>query len=405
MPHGLKKIVMTLGALAALAAATAAYAAQGVTSDTITIGAFGPITGNAAFIGLGGRDGMNLAVKEINEAGGINGRKLKVLFEDDNFSPARALAAVKKLVDEDKVFMIFCVAGSNSTVGAIDFVKERQIVMYVSIASAPQVTHPYNKYLFRGGTNEAARYGEVYSEFLTQFLQAKKIAIISGRDEYAKNEADAVTRLLKTWWNETPVTRQEFNIADKDFTPQLLEIKKAEPDVLSISANPAEGTIIIRQARELGLTAALFGGGTMLDRSLPTNAKFAAEGFTATLNVPLFFGSKEPDMVKWEAAWQAAYPNMPAGRPNNFDVLGYTDMYAVAEGLKRAGKDLDTEKLIAALETLKDYRVSAIASPRTFTSKYHIGNFLLQPMVVLGGHWVPLRWTPQHPSDILKEFE
>ena len=401
----LARVILACAALAALFAASAANAAQGVTDDTILIGAYGPITGAAAFIGLGGRDGMNLAVKEINETGGINGRKLKVLFEDDAFSPARALAAVKKLVDEDKVFMIFSVAGSNSTVGTIDFVKERQIVMYVSIASAPQVTHPFNKYLFRGGTNEAARYGEVYSEFVTQFLQAGKIAILSGRDEYAKNEADALTRLLKAWWNTTPLTRQEFNIGDKDFTPQLLEIKKAEPEVLAISANPAEGTIIVRQARELGLTAALFGGGTMLDRGFPVNAKFAAEGFTAMLNVPHYFGSTEPDMVKWEAAWRAAYPNMPAGRPNNFDLLGYTDMYAVAEGLKRAGKELDTDKFIAALETLKDYRVSSIASPRTFTAKYHIGNFLLQPMVVLNGHWLPLRWTPQHPSDILKEYE
>src|ERR1700726_2918822 len=92
------RIILACGALLALAAASLA---QGVTDDAILIGAYGPITGPAAFIGLGGRDGMNLAVKEINEAGGINGRKLKVVFEDDAFSPARALAAVKKLIDQD----------------------------------------------------------------------------------------------------------------------------------------------------------------------------------------------------------------------------------------------------------------------------------------------------------------
>ncbi|MBV9783674.1 MAG: ABC transporter substrate-binding protein [Acidisphaera sp.] len=382
-----------------------AEAAQGVTDDTILIGAYGPITGPAAFIGLGGRDGMNLAVKEINAAGGVNGRKLKVIFEDDAFSPARALAAVKKLVDQDQVFMVFSVAGSNSTVGTIDFIKQRQLVMYVSIASAPQVTKPFNRYLFRGGTNETARYGEVYSEFLTQFLQADKIAILSGRDEYAKNEADALTRLLKSWYDVTPVTRQEFNVGDKDFTPQLLAIKNADPQVLEISANPPEAAIILRQARELGLTAAIFGGGTVLDRAIPANAKFAAEGVTSMLNVPYFFGSKEPDMVKWEAAWRAAYPDMPPGRPNNFDLLGYTDMYAVAEAMKRAGHDLDTDKFIAALESLDRYQVSSIASPRTFTAKYHIGNFLLAPMVVLNGRWVPLRWTPSHQSEILQAYQ
>ena len=123
------------------------------------------------------------------------------------------------------------------------------------------------------------------------------------------------------------------------------------------------------------------------------------------LNVPYFFDSPEPAMTKWNAAWQAEYPNMPAGRPNNFDMLAYGDMYCVAEGLKRAGKDLDTDKFIKGLESLDHYRVSDVATPRTFTAKYHIGNFLLQPVVVLNGHWVPLRWAPLHESDILKEFQ
>ncbi len=402
MLRRLHQLVLACGALLLL---TVASSAQGLSDDAILIGAYGPITGPAAFIGLGGRDGMNLAVKEINEAGGVNGRKLKVVFEDDAFSPARALAAVKKLIDQDKVFMVFSVAGSNSTVGTIDFVKERQRVMYVAIASAPQVTRPFNKYLFRGGTNEAARYGEVYSEFVSQFLQAKKLAVLSGRDEYAKNEADAVGGLLKSWWSITPEVRQEFNVGDKDFTPQLLEIKKTEPEVLMVHGNPAEGAIILRQARELGIVSAIFVSPTMIDRSFPATVKLAAEGVTSMLNVPYFFDSKEPAMVKWNTAWQKEYPNMPAGRPNNFDLLGYTEMYCVAEGLKRAGKDLDTDKFIKALESLDNYRVSEIATPRTFTPKHHIGNFLLQPVTVLNGHWVPLRWAPQHESDILKEFQ
>jgi branched-chain amino acid transport system substrate-binding protein len=134
-----------------------ASAEQGVTSDTITIGAFGPITGPAAYIGLGGRDGMNLAVKEINAAGGVNGRKLQIFFEDDTHSPTKALASVKKLIDQGNAFAIFCVAGSNATVGSIDFVKEKGRVMYVSFASAPPVTWPFSRDLFRGGTAEVPR--------------------------------------------------------------------------------------------------------------------------------------------------------------------------------------------------------------------------------------------------------
>lgn len=392
-------------AFSILCAGSGAFAEQGISDDTILIGAYGPITGPAAFVGLGGRDGMNLAIKEINEAGGVNGRKLKVIFEDDAFSPARALAAVKKLIDQDQVFMLFGVAGSNSTVGTIDFVKERQRIMYVSLASSPQVTHPFSKYLFRGATNETARYGEVFSEFVTQFLSAKKIAILSGRDEYARNEADSVVRLLKAWWNTAPVKRLEFNVGDKDFTPQLLEIKAAEPDLLMVHGNPAEGAIILRQARDLGLSSSLFVSPTMVDRAFPGNAKGAAEGASSLINIPMYFESNEPAMVKWLAAWKKEYPNQPAGRPNHYDLMAYADMYALAEAMKRAGRNLDTEAVIKALESLDHYKVSDIATPRTFTSKYHIGNLTLQPVVVLNGHWVPLRFTPEHPSDILKEFQ
>src|SRR5207248_9051052 len=123
MFEGVYRFALAFGLFAFVTQAPAAE--QGVTADTIKIGALGPITGPAAYIGLGGRDGMNLAVKEINAAGGVNGRKLQIVFEDDTHSPTKALAAVKKLIDQDNTFAIFCVAGSNATVGSIDFGKEK----------------------------------------------------------------------------------------------------------------------------------------------------------------------------------------------------------------------------------------------------------------------------------------
>ncbi len=162
----------------------------------------------------------NWPSRKSTEAGGINGRKLEVLFEDDNFSPARALAAVKKLIEQDKIFMIFGLSGSNPTVGTLEYVKDLKIPNYFTVASAPPITHPYNRYLFRGATVESGRYGEVYSEFFTQFLKVKKIAIVSGADENAKNEADHTSRYLEKWYDvkaldASPVQgrRQGFHLA------------------------------------------------------------------------------------------------------------------------------------------------------------------------------------------------
>jgi branched-chain amino acid transport system substrate-binding protein len=377
----------------------------GVTPDSITIGAFGPITGPAAYIGLAGRDGANLAIKEINAAGGINSRKLSMVFEDDGHSPTKALAAVKKLIDQDHVFMIFCVAGSNGTLGTIDFVRENGRVMFVSFASAPGVTWPFARNLFRGGTTEVPRYGELYAEYLHDYLKATKIAILNGREEYPKNEGDALTAQLKNWYQAAPFKRAEFNIGDKDFTPQLLEIQGADPQVIAIFGNPAEAAIAMRQAKELGMNQQFFLGTTMVDQSLLNVAKQAAEGASGFALLPLLPSSSNPEMKSWVAKWKQEYPNLPAGRPNVFDVLSYSDMYAVADAIKRAGKDITTDRLIDALEATHEYRAGAIASPLTFTKKHHIGNLRLQAMQVKNGEWEPVAFEGKRESDILKRYQ
>jgi branched-chain amino acid transport system substrate-binding protein len=397
-----RQVLAALGGIAMMAALPSSAQQQGVSADTITIGAHGPITGPAAYIGLAGRDGMLLAAKEINAAGGINGRKIAVVFEDDGHSPTRALAAVKKMVEQDKVLAVMSVGGSNATVGAVDYMKEKGLVFYVSIASAPQVTWPFARNTFRGGTTESARYGELYAEFLAS--RSKRIAIMSGREEYPRNEGDATVDKLKNWFQLAPVSRVEFNIGDKDFTAQLVTVQKANPDVIAFFGNPAEASIAMRQAKELGLKQPFFVGSNMVDPALVTAAKASAEGVTGFSLIPFLPGSKAPDMVKWEAAWRREYPSAPAGRPNNFDLLAYGDMYVLAEGLRRAGANLTTDGLIKALEGIQNYRVSPVATPRTFATRHHIGNLSLVPMVVKDGQWEPINWSSARESDILKRY-
>jgi branched-chain amino acid transport system substrate-binding protein len=277
--------------------------------------------------------------------------------------------------------------------------------MYVSFASAPAATWPFARNLFRGGTTEVSRYGEVYAELIVDHLKGEKVAIMSGREEYPKNEGEALTRQLAAWYKITPVKRVEFNIGDKDFTPQLIEVQQAQPQVIAFFGNPAEAAIALRQAKELGLNQPFFVGTNMTDQSLITAARQSADGVIGVSLLPLLPGSSNPDMQAWEAKWKQEYPNAPPGRPNTFDQLGYGDMYVFVEGLKRAGSDLSTDNFIAALESIKDYRVSAIATPRTFSSKHHIGNLRLQPLQVKNGHWEPVAWEPKHPSDVLARYQ
>jgi branched-chain amino acid transport system substrate-binding protein len=400
--------LLVLGLLAAgLVLGPGAACAQeaGVTKDQILIGGYGPITGSAAYIGLGARDGAELAIKEINEAGGIHGRKLKLSFEDDGFSPAKALAAVKKLTEQDRVFMMLGLSGSNPTVGTVEYSKQAKIPTYIAIASAPQLTHPFERYMFRGGATESLRYGELNAEYLIEFLQAKRIAMLSGADEYAKNEGDNTEKMLQKWYGVKLLMRAEFKVGDKDFTPQLLQVKQANPDFIVTLGQVPEVSILLRQARELGIKQAIMGGAASIDNGLIAAAGLNAEGFTGGWLSGQFLDSVHPDMVKFREAWARLHPDAPKGRPNLFDVLGYTETYVVAEALKRAGPDLTRDKLVDALETIENFKISEIATPRTFTKWHHIGNFRMQYMVVLGQHFVPVRFDPHRESEILKDYK
>ena len=398
-----------LGAFLTLSLAVIAGSAcaqdVGLTKDQILIGGYGPITGPAAYIGLGSRDGTELAIKEINDAGGIHGRKLKLLFEDDGFSPSKALASVKKLVEQDKVFMMLGLSGSNPTVGTVEYSREAKVPSYAVLASAPQYTHPFNRYLFRGGATESVRYGELNAEYLIEFLQAKRIAMLSGTDENAKNEGDNTEKMLEKWYGVKLVMRAEFKVGDKDFTPQLLQAKQANPDIIITLAQVPEVSILLRQARELGIKQTIMGSPAAVDNGVIAGAGLNAEGYTGGWLSGQFLDSVHPDMVKFREAWAKLHPDAPKGRPNLFDVLGYSEMYVVAEAMKRAGPDLTREKLVDALETIENYKVSEIATPRTFTKWHHIGNFRMQYMVVLGQHFVPVRFDPYRESEILKEYK
>ncbi len=399
-----RRTTMGLVAGLTLCASLPAAAEVGVTPTSIRIGSYGPLTGPAAFLGLGSRAGMELAVQEINDAGGIHGRKLEVLYEDDANSPAKALAAVKKLVEQDEAFMIFGLSGSNPTVGTLDYVKQAKLPNYFSIASAPQVTRPFNRYLFRGAVVESARYGEVYSEFIAEFLSVKRISILSGSDENAKNEADNTSKFLQNWYGIKPLMRAEFKIGDKDFTPQLLQVKSSDPELIMVAGQTPEASIIVRQARELGLKQPIFVGAASVDTGLIANAGLNTEGVIGGWPLPLFPDSNHPDMVKFREAWVKRNPGAPKGRPNLFDLDAYGDTYVLAEALRKAGPDLTRDKLVDALESMDGYRVSEVATPRTFTKYHHIGNFRLRMMVVVAQHWVPLGWEPRRESEILKEF-
>jgi branched-chain amino acid transport system substrate-binding protein len=200
----MKRLLTVLaGVLVATAAPVATAQQQGVAADAITLGAYGPITGPAAYIGLAGRDGMNLAIKEINAAGGIHGRKITCDIRG-RCAFADACARRGKEAGRAGQSVRHHVGGGQQRHRRHDrLLRDKGVVMYVSIASAPPVTWPFARNLFRGGTTETARYGELYAEYLATNAQEQAHRDHAWARGVSAQRGEATIDKLKSWFSRT----------------------------------------------------------------------------------------------------------------------------------------------------------------------------------------------------------
>src|SRR5712692_2192648 len=227
-------------------------AVQGVTTDTITIGGFGPLTGPLSIIGLGARDGMKLAVDEINANGGIRGRRINLIFENAE-GPADSIAAARKLAEQDRVYAFVLGSGSVGAAAAADYLREAKLPVYNMVALTPQIHEPFTKTIFQGVVPSAA----VLSRNLVAEVadrttpRPSKVGILAGTFENPEAQLKELGPMFRDKGIETIV--QRFDLGDKDFTSQLVALSRANVDVILYLGSFTEAALAIKQAPEKGL--------------------------------------------------------------------------------------------------------------------------------------------------------
>jgi branched-chain amino acid transport system substrate-binding protein len=360
-------------AVAALAGTAAAQDATGVAKDKIKIGILGSLTGPAAVWGTGNLAGAVLAFEEANAAGGINGRKLEWVSEDDETSPPKAIAAFKKLTGQDQVFAVFGPAASAISAAMVPAIKATPLPTFISVPSTPAVTEPLVKNLFRTGSLNDRMQGVAVADYVTGPLGATRVALIRQSDEYGKRGADSIVERMKQK-NTAPVSHEIFGPSDTDFTSQILKIRETNPDVLIVYGYPAPSAIVTRQAKQLGLTAKILGSNATSSRKYPQIVGEAAAGTQNLITVAALPESDEPAMAAFRERFSKRYPDLvKQDRPDLGDVLGYGGALAFLEAMKRAGPELSRERFITSLESLKDFQ-TGITLPTTFSADSHEGN-------------------------------
>ena len=376
-------------AVAFAAALTLSVSAKA--ADDILIGFHGPMTGPASWVGTADRDGAMIALQEINAAGGINGRKLRLIAYDDANNPSEAETVSKKLIESDKVFAILGGGASNTAVVVARVAAQEKVPYLNSSGATPKVMDIKSRWVFSVSTIDVRDIAENEAAFIGKHLKPKSIAFLHAADETSVPLIDALSKLLKDNYHIETVSRQTYNRGDTDFSSQIIGVQRAKPDMLMLSGAYIEEARIVRQARELGIRLPIKGDTSSMNTGLLTIAGPAAEGMFVSYVVPYIKGDPAEDMVKFETKFQKAYPGKPADQPNYVDMFGYGTMYTIAEGLKRAGTDLTPKHFVEALETLSEYNPSSdwsdavnVIEPLTFT-KSHNGNRRMSHFLVKSG--------------------
>jgi branched-chain amino acid transport system substrate-binding protein len=341
---------IALGMLLAAAAPWAAQAedAPGVTKGEIKIGSFGSLTGPTYLYGKLTMNGVEAVFAKVNEAGGVNGRKLVLVREDDRCDPATAIAAVKKLVFSENVFALIGGGCSNAALAARPEIVKDGVPYIVFASVADGISDPVAKNIYTTMTTSS-----IESRAQVQYALdhgAKKIAVISQHDAWGQSRYDPLMAEFKKR-NLTPVLDLEMTVDDNDATTQALKVTQAGADAIIMELYAKPGAVLIRSLNKLGQSPMLIAQTGIADPVAFTK-DVAIPGATDKFVTPaaVRYAPSDPQMKDWTDRIKTMFPS---DELSVFNLMGIGSAQVMVAALKQAGADLTRDKFLAALSTIK----------------------------------------------------
>jgi branched-chain amino acid transport system substrate-binding protein len=358
------KRMLIAAALSAALTGNAAAADPGITDTEITIGLFAPMSGQLAAFGLDALQAAKMWYEEANKKGGIHGRKIKVLVEDDKCSPNDVVAVVKKFITVDKVFLVNGGSCTAAAVAAQEFVTREKVPHVMLNASGDSAVIPPTRYVFGafGGTQRTV--GATIAEFAVKELKGKRIALVAHDDDYGVANTATVRAIAKRLGAEV-VAAESISPRITDVTAPILNIRAANPDVIISTAYPGPAVLIAQKYAEFGMSKIPLAQAV---QGIPVPAGFAKNVGNEAAFTNFYYGSPLNDLTdgpkqqKWIALYKQHYPDRT---PSAFMTYGLPSAMAVTRALEKAGRNVTRETFIDALETV-DFDSEVVAGPIAF---------------------------------------
>lgn len=325
---------------------TEAQATPPAASDTILIGEVGSLTGSEATFGISARNGIEMAINEANEAGGVRGKKVAVRVYDSQGKPEEAAQAVTRLIAQDKVAVIIGEAASSVSMAMAEKAQAAGVPQITYTSTAPEVTQK-GDYIFRVCFIDPFQ-GKVMAKFAKENLNLTQVAVLTD------NKAAYSIGLAKVFIEEFQkmggqvVANESYSKGDTDFRAQLTAIKRVKPQGVFVPGYYTDVGLVARQARELGLKVPLMGGDGWESEKLFELGGSALDGSYFSNHYAL--DNPDPLLKAFAEQYQKAY----GGLPDSVAALAYDATKLAIDAMKRA-PDLSGKALRDAIAATKDF--------------------------------------------------
>ena len=349
------------------------------TDDSVKVGMSGPFSGGLSLLGQSVRDGVEVAFAEINAKGGVAGRKLVFLAEDDAYEPMRTIAAARKLVEQDKVAVLLAVTGTAPSAALLPFVTESKTPLLFPYAFSHSLTTPLKRDVFTT-LPEVRVQMRVLANYILKTLKQTKVAAIYQNDDFGQ---DAVTGLEERFGRDKiPLVKLPFDRCTTNFSGVVAQAKAAGVEHIVFLGIPKDAALVMREANNLGWKPQFSGHNALGDPQTFQLAGPLAEGALAVAVMePL---DSDKPAVKAFIAAQQKYKS--GTKPTTYSMHGYQSGMLFAEVLKRSGGKSDEPSIVAALEGMKGYDTGLMA-PISFSPQQHAGALAGAIMRAEGGKW------------------
>ncbi|WP_020204703.1 MULTISPECIES: ABC transporter substrate-binding protein [Cupriavidus] len=352
-------------------------AQPGVSADSIVLGQSAALTGPTAVLGKQMNAGAQLYFDFINQQGGVYGRKIELKALDDYYEPEAAAKNTRALIDDAHVFALFGYVGTATSEASLPLATQARVPFFAPFTGAQSLRQPFNRYAFhvRAGYNEET--AAILRQIQTTGL--KRVAVVYNDDAYGKAGLDGLERALKAAPDSGVqiVAREGVVRNTAEIGDAMQGAMKATPDaVVMISAYRTAGAFV-KEALRRGYNGQFYNVSFVGTQALAKEVGPKGSGVIISQVMPHPGNATLPVVREYLRLLQAA------GKHNDFDyasIEGFIAAKAFVEGLRRAGKDLTRDKLIAALETMKNYDLGGYII--NFGPDSHIGSKFVEMTII-----------------------